>query len=66
MGGIDYAEAVDLGGGQLAIGCSEFLRMGEDQGMAEVYDLDGDDDGDGELTIFDFLAFGAAFDAGCA
>ncbi|UYV13537.1 MAG: FG-GAP repeat protein [Phycisphaera sp.] len=69
VGGIDYAESVDLGGGQLAIGCSEFLHIGEDQGMAEVYDLAcllcaPDLDADGALTIFDFLTFLNLFQAG--
>ena len=62
MGGIDYAEAVSLGGGQLAIGGSEGFTMGFDQGVADVFDLDcllcaPDLDADGTLTIFDFLTF---------
>jgi hypothetical protein len=71
VGGLDYAEAVALGGGQLAIGCSEFIHMGEDQGMAEVYGLDCllcevDLDADGRVTLFDFLAFANLFQDGDA
>ncbi|UYV14054.1 MAG: FG-GAP repeat protein [Phycisphaera sp.] len=65
----DYGEAVDLGGGQLVVGCSESFFMGEEHGLADVYDLDcllcaPDLDADGTLTIFDFLLFFNAFDDG--
>ncbi len=65
----DYAEAVSLSGTQLVVGGSEAVVMGEDQGVADVFDLDcllcaPDLDADGALTIFDFLQFFNAFDAG--
>jgi hypothetical protein len=67
----NYAHAVRLGGSQLAIGGRDVFRMGFDQGVADVYDLDcilcpPDLDADGALTIFDFLTFLNLFDAGDA
>ena len=65
----DYAESVALSKTQLAIGGSETFHMGFDQGVADVYDLaclicKPDLDGDGALTIFDYLAFQTAFGTG--
>jgi len=67
--GVDYAEAVALGGGQMVVGGSEAYVSGRDQGVADVYDLDclrctPDLDADGELTFFDVLLFFNAFEAG--
>jgi len=67
--GFDYAESVALNGDQQVVGGSEATVMGEDQGVADVLDLDcllcaPDLDLDGVLTIFDFLTFQNLFDAG--
>ena len=69
IGVIDYAESVDLGGGQLVVGGSESFHMGFDQGVADVYDhaclsCKPDLDADGALTIFDYLNFFHLFDEG--
>ncbi|MFI4916279.1 MAG: GC-type dockerin domain-anchored protein [Phycisphaerales bacterium JB060] len=65
----DYAEAVALSGTQLVVGGSETIVMGQDQGVADVFDLDcllcaPDLDADGALTIFDFLMFFNMFEDG--
>ena len=64
----DYAEAVALSGTELVVGGSETVVIGQDQGVADVFELDcllciTDLDADGRLTLFDFLAFFNAFDA---
>ena len=71
IGVIDYAESVDLGGGQLVVGGSESFHMGFDQGVADVYELccllcATDLDADGVLTVFDFLTFFNLFQDGDA
>lgn len=69
INGLDYGEAVAIGNGQLVVGSSEVGHMGEDQGVADVFNLSclichTDLDGDGTLSIFDYLVFFNAFDAG--
>ncbi len=66
--GVNYAESVNLGGGQLVVGGSE---VGSPGGVADVYDLDCllcrvDLDADGALTIFDFLTYLNLFQDGDA
>lgn len=51
---------VDIAGETLVVGAPLASRGEEFQGVVRFYNFDGD----GELTIFDFLAFQTAFDAG--
>ncbi|MEQ8844031.1 MAG: GC-type dockerin domain-anchored protein [Phycisphaerales bacterium] len=68
---VSYAQSVNLGAGQLAVGASDSFFEGFEHGLAEVYDLDclictPDLDADGVLTVFDFLVFFNLFQDGDA
>ncbi|MEQ9097276.1 MAG: GC-type dockerin domain-anchored protein [Phycisphaerales bacterium] len=68
---VSYAQSVNLGGGQLAVGASDSFFAGFEHGLAEVYDLDcllcpPDLDADGALTIYDFLTYLNLFQDGDA
>ncbi len=69
--GASYGTSVDVSSREVVVGGPDAYVSGQDQGVADVYDLAcilcaPDLDYDGALTIFDFLTFFNLFDDGDA